>query len=128
MSRLSRISMKMRRIEVQTCGSVSEREAFAALHPLLADENSWRKFDQAGEHIENGHRPPLPALAGTVAFAGKFFGDLRKRNILDDELHHGEQELHLVRIFFQVIAVPSYAHTVRRFFEARLALARGRRG
>src|ERR1700733_13099415 len=127
MSRPSRISMRLTRIEVQRCRSIGEREALAALHPLLAGENSGCKFDQAREHVENGHRPPLATLAGTVALAGKFFGDLRERNILDDELHHGEQELHLVRIFFQVIAVPSYANAVGRLFEPWLALAWGGR-
>ena len=104
------------RIEGERFRSVRERETFAALHPLLAGENSRRKFDQARKHIENGHRAPLPTLARAIALAGKFLGNLRKRNILDDELHHGEQELHLVRVFFEVIAVPSYANAITAAF------------
>src|ERR1700752_3964344 len=84
-----------------SCWSVSQREAFAALDPFLGRENSRRKFNQAREHIEDGHRAPFSALARTIALAGKLFGDFCERNILDDQLHHGEQELHFVGIFFR---------------------------
>ncbi|MFZ0085969.1 MAG: hypothetical protein WA211_20965 [Candidatus Acidiferrales bacterium] len=62
---------------------------------------------------------PLGAFAGTEAFAIELFGHFADGDVLDDQLHHGEQEFHLAGIFLEALAgAESPSHTGLPCFEA----------
>src|SRR5271156_613789 len=76
----------------------------AALDPFLAAENAGRKVDETRKQVENCDGTPWVSAASTETAAIQLLGDLGDRDVLNNQFHHREEELHFVGIFFQAAA------------------------